>query len=135
RYPEEHRERFLTIEELERLGAALRLGISEGFARQQRTDQRRPKAEIHEILHVHAAAAIRLLLFTGARKGEILSLKWEYVDIQRRLLLLPDSKTGAKSIVLNAPALEVLAALPRVDGNPYVIAGKGNGPLAGLKRP
>ena len=47
-----------------------------------------------------AAAALRLLLFTGARLREILHLRWEHVDFDRGLLLLPDSKTGKKAIVL-----------------------------------
>jgi integrase len=52
---------------------------------------------------------------------EILGLRWEYVDVERGLLFLPDSKTGQKTIVLNAPALAVLSALPRVGS--YVIMG------------
>jgi hypothetical protein len=40
--------------------------------------------------------------------------KWEQVDFKRGMLLLPDSKTGKKAIVLNGPALDVLANLPRV---------------------
>jgi integrase len=64
---------------------------------------------------------LRLLILTGARLREILGLKWEYVDMERGLLFLPDSKTGRKTIVLNAPALAVLSALPRVGS--YVIMG------------
>jgi site-specific recombinase XerD len=79
-----------------------------------------------------------LLILTGARLGEILHLKWEHVDMERGMLLLPDSKTGKKAIVLNAPALQVLAHLPRIGA--YVIAGqnagtKDDGPRADLKRP
>jgi integrase len=86
----------------------------------------------------HAAAAIRLLILTGARLREILHLKWKHVDLERGMLLLPDSKTGKKAIVLNAPALHVLADLPRIGA--YVIAGqnagtKDDGPRADLKRP
>ena len=55
-------------------------------------------------------AAIRLLIFTGARSNEIASLRWEYVQPPR--LMLPDSKTGAKIIWLNAPAIAVLDSLP-----------------------
>ena len=50
----------------------------------------------------HAAAALRLLIFTGGRLREILDLRWEYVDLERGLLFLPDSKTGKKTIVLGA---------------------------------
>jgi integrase len=96
------------------------------------------EANRRTIIDPFAAAAIRLLIFTGARLREILGLKWEYVDFERGLLLLPDSKTGAKSIILNAPALSVLAGLKRVGA--YVIAGKAAGtqderPRADLNRP
>jgi integrase len=65
-------------------------------------------------------------------------LKWEQVDIERGMLLLADSKTGKKAIVLNAPALFVLANLPRIGA--YVIAGQNAGtkderPRADLQRP
>lgn len=52
------------------------------------------------VISVHATAAIRLLILTGCRLGEILSLQWRHVDSERGLLLLPDSKTGAKTIIL-----------------------------------
>ena len=82
----------------------------------------------------HAAAALRLLIFTGARLREILHLKWEHVDFERGLLLLPTSKTGKKTIVLNAPALAVLNALPRTSG--FVIAGASvDSPRSDLKKP
>jgi integrase len=81
-------------------------------------------------------AAIRLLLFTGARLGEILGLRWEHVDIERAYLGLPDSKTGQKVLYLNAPALQVLAELPRVEGNPFVICGEREGAhLVNLEKP
>ena len=49
---------------------------------------------------------------------------------------LPDSKTGAKTIPLNGPALEVLANAERVEGNPYVIVGTGEGAhLTDLQKP
>jgi len=49
----------------------------------------------------YIVTAIRLLALTGARVGEIISLEWKFVDLERRLLLLPDSKTGQKVIRLN----------------------------------
>jgi integrase len=87
----------------------------------------------------HAAAALRLLIFTGARLREVLHLEWSQVDFERGLLLLKDSKTGKKTIVLNAPALEVLTRLSRV--GKFVIAGEKADdprkelPRADLKRP
>ena len=68
------------------------------------------------------AAALRLFILTGARLREILHLTWDMVDLERGLLLLPDSKTDEKAIILNAPAQLILAELPRVDR--YVIPGK-----------
>ena len=83
-----------------------------------------------------AAACIRLLLFTGARLGEILTLTWPTVDTQRGEARLGDSKTGQKTIHFPAPALEVLATLPRLTGNPYVIVGeRTGGHLVGIQRP
>src|SRR3954452_19465853 len=82
-----------------------------------------------------AAAALRLLLFTGCRVSEILELRWEHVDAERGLLFLPDSKTGRKTIVLNAPALAILAELPRIPGNPHVICGQKPGAAIARGRP
>jgi len=71
----------------------------------------------------YPAAAIKLLLLTGCRRSEILHLEWQHVDVERQCLWLPDSKTGAKVVYLNAPALMLLQELPRIKGNPHVIAG------------
>ncbi len=77
-----------------------------------------------------------MLALTGARLSEILTLKWKYIDFENTALRLPDSKTGAKTIYLNAPALEILAAIPRLQGNPYVICGnKAGAHLVNLQKP
>ena len=113
KYKEKKRERFLTEEELARLGKAL--DEEESFA-------------------PSAVTAFRLLLYTGARLSEIQTLKWEHIRGNR--VRLPDSKTGAKTIPLNGPALEVLANVKRVVGNPYVIVGTGDGThLTDLQKP
>ncbi len=79
------------------------------------------------------AAAIRLLMLTGARKGEILGLRWEWIDFDRGCIRLPDSKTGAKVVPLAAAALDILSALPRP--SPYVLpAAKGGGHVVGLQK-
>jgi integrase len=82
----------------------------------------------------YASGAIRLLCLTGARLNEVLALRWQEVDFERGLALLPDSKTGRKIVQLSAPALAVLANLPRLSGCPYVIAGM-DGRRADLQRP
>ena len=138
KYPEDGRERFLSTDELVRLGAAIRKAETEGIAWQ--VDETKPtskhvaKKKRRTVIGPHAAAAIRLLLFTGCRLREILHLKWEHVDFERGLLFLAESKTGRKTIVLNAPALAVLAGLDRVGG--YVVAGDvPEEPRSDLKRP
>src|ERR1700692_1832043 len=107
RYAQRKRKRFLSAEEIQRLGAAL--------------------AEAEGVEHPSALAAIRLLLLTGARKSEILTLKWEHVDLERYALRLPDSKTGAKVIALGGAAAALLARLDRCAGNPYVCWGNSDG--------
>lgn len=138
KYAEEWRERFLSTEELVRLGAAIRKAETEGVAWEvdeaKPTSKHIPKAKRRTRIGPHAAAAIRLLLFTGCRLREILHLKWEHVDFERGLLFLPTSKTGRKTVVLNAPALAILDRLERVGG--YVVAGEiSDEPRADLKRP
>jgi len=143
RYPEKGRERFLTAEELGRLGEAIReaetVGLPYTVDEKKPTAKHAPKeAKRRTLIDPFAAAAIRLLILTGARLREILKLEWQHVDLERGLLLLPDSKTGAKSIILNAPALAVLAGLKRL--GKHVVAGQTAGaadekPRADLNRP
>lgn len=105
RYRERKIQRFLSDEELARLGNALE------------------RAERDDLASCSAIAAIRLLIFTGCRSSEILGLRWEHVDQQRNLLRLPDSKTGARIVPLNAPALAVLSQL-ETNGFPWVLPGR-----------
>ena len=114
RYAERRRERMLSADEFGRLADALK------------ASGRSP----------YILAAIKLLIFTGARLSEILDLRWEWVDFERGEARLPDSKTGAKTLHLPAPALAVLAELPRLEGNPYVIVGNVAGArLVNLEKP
>lgn len=81
-------------------------------------------------------AAIRLLLFTGCRKSEILRARWEHVDLDRGTLRLPDTKAGHERVVaLSAPAVEVLKGLPRYAENDHVFPGRNGRPLADFQRP
>lgn len=106
KYHEEKRERMLSAEELGRLGEALNAYDGSPYV----------------------VAALKLLVFTGARLSEILALRWEQVDFERGEARLANHKTsrktGAKTVHLPPPALEVLASLPRLESNPYVIVGK-----------
>jgi integrase len=141
KYAEDRRERFLSISELERLGAAIREAETTGIPWEVNLEKKSkhvPKGKRKTAIGQHAAAALRLLIFTGARLREILHLKWSEVDLQRGLFLLPDSKTGRKTIVLNAPAIAVLSTLPRIGD--FVVASESTGtdhekPRSDLKRP
>jgi integrase len=138
KFKESRRERFLTGEELERLGTAIREAETSGLP--WVLDESNPNTKHVPItkrstkLAPASAAALRLLLFTGCRLREILNLRWEYVDFERGCLFLPDSKSGRKTVVLNAPALSVLNGLERV--GPYVVPGVDpQRPRHDLKRP
>ena len=110
------RSRFLSTAELTALGDVL-------VEEEQKTEQ------------VWIVAAIRLLSLTGCRKGEILSLKWSYVDPERGMLRLPDSKTGAKVVPVGQPVIDLLTALPRLAGSEYVLPSvTSDGPLVGLQK-
>ncbi|AGI68678.1 DNA integration/recombination/inversion protein [Octadecabacter antarcticus 307] len=103
KYRELKREAFLSQSELQRLGATL------------------AACELDGSESPYIVAAFRLLILTGCRLGEIQTLKWEYLTAKR--MELPDTKTGARRIPLPKAARDVLAALPRVVGNPYVVCG------------
>lgn len=82
-----------------------------------------------------AIAIIRLLALTGARKSEIASLRWSEVDFERSYLRLSDSKTGAKVVPIGAPALEIIASVPRIERNPFVFpAGAGESHFQGTDK-
>ncbi len=138
KFKESRRERFLTGDELERLGSAIREAETTGIP--WTVDEKKPnvkhvpKAIRSTKISPSAAAALRLLLFTGCRLREILHVKWEHFDAERGLLFLPDSKSGRKTIILNAPALAVLNRLERL--GPYVVPGDNpEHPRHDLKRP
>jgi integrase len=138
KYPEQGRERFLSMEELERLGNTIRKAESEGLDwgidETKPTSKHLPKGNRRTMIGPHAAGALRLYLFTGCRLREILRLRWEEIDFERGLIFLSDSKTGKKTIILNGPALAVLSTLPRI--GEYVIAGdRPDKPRTDLKRP
>ena len=106
RYRETRRERFLTPEEYRELGRVL------------------DEAETDGTVFPPAIPALRLLLLTGCRRNEILTLRWDDVDHTARELRLRDGKTGWRSVPLTPAVEAVLAGIPRVKDNPWVIAGR-----------
>ena len=106
RYREQPRERFLSAEEYRRLGAALDASEADGS------------------MMPSMIAAFRLLLLTGCRKMEIVTLRWDDIDRTAGELRISDGKTGPRRVPLT-PAMEwVIERIPRVDDNPWVIAGR-----------
>lgn len=106
KYPEKRRERYLSTPELIRLGDVLTAAEAGGTESPE------------------AILAIRLILLTGARHNEVLTLRWEDVNMERGALTLPDSKTGRKEIILAAPTAQALEAASRKSGSPWVVPGK-----------
>ena len=107
KFKEEEKKRYLSEEEQGRLGRVLLEALENG--------EESP----------YAVSAVFLLLLTGCRLSEILTLKWEYVG--RFHLELPDSKTGRRRIPLPHEAREILDSLERLPDNPYVIVGEVEG--------
>jgi integrase len=107
RYAEAKRERFLSAAELERIGKAL-------------AEAERNGSEAAGVI-----ATVRLLALTGCRVGEILGLRWKHVDLTAGVLRLPESKTGAKTVPLGAPARVLLAEIAKGgdDAGRYVVHG------------
>jgi len=109
RYKETRRDRFLTPEEYREIGRVL------------------DEAEADKSVFPTAIPAIRLLLLTGCRKNEIVTLKWDDVDRTAGELRLSDSKTGWRSVPLTPAVEHVLDGIPRIKGNPWVITGQKRG--------
>ena len=105
-YRQRKRERFLTEAEFRRLGSVLDEAAENGGATPE------------------AIAAIRLLILTGCRRGEVLGLRWDDVDLEAGELRLRDTKTGPRVVPLSPAAVQLLAGLPRSGGNQWVIPGR-----------
>jgi integrase len=111
----QRRERFLSFAEITRIGEALSKLETKGS-------------------NPTAIRAIRMLLLTGCRRGEIIGLQWKWVDFERRCLCLPDSKTGAKTVPLGDPAIDLLRTMPAIGGSEFVFpASRGDGHIIGLR--
>ena len=118
RYREGMRKRFLTEDEYQRVGRALR------------------ELEMESPMRARAAAALRLLMLTGCRLAEILTLRWDDIDRKTGEIRLRDAKTGARMVVLTPAALRVLTEVRRVLRSPWVFTGNTRDThLASLSKP
>lgn len=116
RFPDKKGQRYLSQQELVALGQTIADAEERG-------------------LNPHALAILKLLVFTGARKGEIETLRWDEVDFKGGYLRLADSKTGQKAVPLNAGALEILSKIPRLQNSVYVFtAHRGEGHYEGTPK-
>jgi integrase len=131
RYRERSRERYLSGDELARLGATL-------------DDAEREKCPQHPAVRVESCnvcmvagrvspfivAAVRMLVYTGMRRSEVLGLRWEDIDEARGVIRLAEHKTdrgGAKSVPLTPAVADLLGRLPRLADTPYIFAGRREG--------
>ena len=112
KYKEKKRERFLSRDEYRRLGQALAEAEADA------------EAGIEGAVSLYAIAALRLLMLTGCRLNEILTLRWDDIDRTAGEFRLRDGKTGARMVPLTPTAETVLAGIERLPLNPWVIVGK-----------
>lgn len=108
-------ERFLTLEEVTRLGEALDKLEQEG-------------------VNLKALNIARLWALTGCRHDEIAGLKWSEANLEEGFLELDDSKTGKSIRPLGAAAVALLKSIDRQDDSPFVFAAeRGDGHFQGTK--
>lgn len=145
KYPEASRERFLTVDEVGRLGEALETAELAGLPsspslRRKLGDPSKAKHRSKNAgnpipANPFAVASIRFLLLTGWREQEALSLRWSNLDLERGSATLPDTKTGRSHRPVGEEALKVIRALPRLNDSPFVFPGAKDGqPLREIKR-
>lgn len=103
KYPQRGHTRLITDAELRRLYAYLHRADAEGLE------------------HPFFTLAIRLQFAFAARRSEILNLQWEWIDVENRRVVWPDSKTGGMSKPLSAEAAELFANAPRLENSPFVV--------------
>ena len=115
--PEGRQRRFLRLEEIGQLSAAMREAEEEGSE------------------NLIGLTAIRFLLLTGLRRMEALALPWEWVDSRSRCIRFEDTKSGAQLRPMGSAALLLLDAVPRSEGSRFVFpADRGEGHFIGLPR-
>lgn len=144
RYPESERERFLSAEELGRLGSTLRLAESNGLPwninETGPKSKHLPKAENRRTVYSRVTtAAIQLLLLTGCRLSEVLNLEWKRINYDDGTITLSGTKSDRMGnavrqvVAMNAPARKVLKSLPGPQSSPWVLPSR-NDPARPLSK-
>jgi integrase len=141
-YRENHRERFLSAEELRRLGETLRQAETIGLPWKVGPESTHPvKSEHRRTVYKRVTtAAIELLLFTGCRLSEVLELRWAQVDFDASTIALLETKSDRPQLVtMNAPARQVLRELEAIRASEWVLPSpkNNNSPIskAGIETP
>lgn len=117
RKTDDQKTRFLTLEEVSRLGSALEEMERDGT-------------------NIKAINIVRLWALTGCRRNEIAGLKWDEVDFENGMLVLNDSKTGRSMRPLGAAALTLLQQIERTEDSEFVFpADSGEGHFQGTRTP
>lgn len=106
KYKENKKERFLAKNEIDQLSKTLTFN------------------QDLQLNCPYVLGVIQMLMYTGCRKSEILTLKWADVQLDQNCLHLKDSKTGEKIVPLNSLSKAVLESLEPQPNNPYVFCGK-----------
>jgi integrase len=85
-------------------------------------ESQRLKDAIDKSENLQLKYIVALLLLTGARKREILDATWFNVDLERRVVIVPKSKSGhQRTIHLSETVIGILNQIPRFDNCPYVV--------------
>jgi integrase len=103
KYPESGKTRLITDDEMVQLFGYLE------------------RADVEGLEHPFIILGIRLQFAFAARMSEITGMRWEWVDIDKRRVIWPDSKTGEISKPMSAEAVALLSRAPRLEGSPYVV--------------
>lgn len=113
KYKDKKRERFLTSNEFKTLGETL-----------AEASQHNP----------YALAAIKILMLTGLRKNEVINMRWDDLQLEIGVILIPESKTGKKFVPLTQPVATILIGLPKIEGSEFIFPGVDNKPYQGLPK-
>ena len=131
RFKDQTKERFLSQEEIQRLAKTCSQALEAGRLFEAHHADWEMRGRVgpapvcsEEAENPYAIAAIKFLLLTGMRKSEALTLRWAWIDHERKTVRLPDSKTGQRTIPIGGAAIGLLGEIRRQEENPFVFCGQ-----------